>query len=170
MEELTGQQCPFCGAEELVLMEDRREIPFFGPVYIYSMSCNACKFHKADVEVQSSQEGVKYTFEIESEEDMKIRVVKSSKATVKIPRIVTITPGSASNGYVTNIEGILNRVLYSIKSARENAEDPAEKKQAKRHIKKLTRVMWGQDKLRITIEDPSGNSAIISERAKLSKL
>lgn len=170
MEELTGQQCPFCKKNELTLMEDRREIPFFGPVYLYSMTCEACKFHKADVEAESTQDPVKYTLDIESEEDMKIRVVKSSQATIKIPRIATITPGPASNGYVTNVEGVLNRLLNEIKDAKDNAEEDEERKKAKRLIKKLQRVIWGQEKLRMTIEDPSGNSAIISERAKVDRL
>lgn len=170
MEELTGQQCPFCKKNELTLMEDRREIPFFGPVYLYSMTCGACKFHKADVEAESTQDPVRYTLDIESEEDMKIRVVKSSQATIKIPRIATITPGPASNGYVTNVEGVLNRLLNEIKDAKDNAEEDEERKKAKRLIKKLQRVIWGQEKLRMTIEDPSGNSAIISERAKVDRL
>lgn len=170
MEELTGQQCPFCKKNELTLMEDRREIPFFGPVYLYSMTCEACKFHKADVEAESTQDPVRYTLDIESEEDMKIRVVKSSQATIKIPRIATITPGPASNGYVTNVEGVLNRLLNEIKDAKDNAEEDEERKKAKRLIKKLQRVIWGQEKLRMTIEDPSGNSAIISERAKVDRL
>lgn len=170
MEELTGQQCPFCKKNELTLMEDRREIPFFGPVYLYSMTCEACKFHKADVEAESTQDPVRYTLDIESEEDMKIRVVKSSQATIKIPRVATITPGPASNGYVTNVEGVLNRLLNEIKDAKDNAEEDEERKKAKRLIKKLQRVIWGQEKLRMTIEDPSGNSAIISERAKVDRL
>lgn len=170
MEELTGQQCPFCKKNELTLMEDRREIPFFGPVYLYSMNCEACKFHKADVEAESTQDPVRYTLDIESEEDMKIRVVKSSQATIKIPRVATITPGPASNGYVTNVEGVLSRLLNEIKTAKDSAEDDEERKKAKRLIKKLQRVIWGQEKLRMIIEDPSGNSTIISERAKVDRL
>ena len=170
MDELTGQPCPFCKANELTLMEDRKEIPFFGPVYIYSMTCLACKFHKADIEVENANQPVKYTFDIEKEDDMKVRVVKSAEATVKIPRIVSITPGPASNGYVTNIEGILNRVLSHIKDAAEDAEETEEQKTAKRHIKKLQRAILGQETLKIIIEDPSGNSAIISDRAVVSRL
>jgi C4-type Zn-finger protein len=30
--------------------------------------------------------------------------------------------------------------------------------------------MWGQEKLKLIIEDPSGNSAIISDKAVKSKL
>jgi len=170
MDTLTRQECPFCSKKELTLTEDRREVPFFGPVYIYSMQCSGCGAHKADIEVENRNDPVKFTFEIESEEDMKVRVIKSSQATIKIPRIATVTPSAASNGYVTNIEGILNRIMHNIKTAADAEEDKKIKKKAKNMLKKLRRVIWGQEKLKITIEDPSGNSAIISERAKVQKL
>jgi C4-type Zn-finger protein len=34
----------------------------------------------------------------------------------------------------------------------------------------LGRVMWGQESLKMTIEDPTGNSAIISDKAVKGKL
>jgi len=37
-------------------------------------------------------------------------------------------------------------------------------------LKKLQNVLWGSEKLKIIIEDPSGNSAIISEKAVRQKL
>ena len=101
---------------------------------------------------------------------MKVRLVKSAEATVKIPHITTITPGPASQGFVTNIEGVLNRVKYQIETARDTAEDDADKKKAKNLLKKLMKIMWGQEKQKIIIEDPSGNSAIISDKAERSSL
>ena len=101
---------------------------------------------------------------------MKIRVVKSSEATVKIPRIMTMEPGAAAMGFVTNIEGILVRAKHALDIARESEEDEDEKKKIKNMIKKVQDIMWGRDKITITIEDPSGNSAIISEKAVKKKL
>ena len=37
-------------------------------------------------------------------------------------------------------------------------------------LKKLIRIMWGQEKTKIIIEDPSGNSAILHEKAVKEKL
>jgi len=170
MEKLEKQPCPMCRQKTLTLTEDEKEVPYFGKVYLYSMTCSNCKYHKADVEVAEKHEPVKYTFEIDSEEDLKVRVIKSSEATIKIPHVTTIEPGPASNGYISNIEGILKRVKHSIEIAKEAEEDPAVKKKAKNLLKKLTKVMWGQEKLKIIIEDPSGNSAIISDKAVKSKL
>jgi zinc finger protein len=129
------------------------------------MTCSACKYHKADIEAVDQKEPCKYEFEISSEEDMKVRVVKSAEATVKIPHIVTITPGPAAQGFVTNVEGILNRVKHQIEFAKESEEEEEDKKKAKNMLKKLTRIMWGQEKQKMIIEDPSGNSAIISDKA-----
>ena len=164
-EELELQPCPLCNEKALILTEKEVEVPYFGKVFLFSMTCNNCKYHKADVEATEQKEPVKYEFEISSEEDMKVRVVKSSEATVKLPHIASITPGPASQGYVTNIEGILNRVKYQIESAKEMEEDEEEKKKAKNLLKKLLNITWGKEKQKIIIEDPSGNSAIINDKA-----
>ena len=170
IEKLDMQKCPICGENSLTLFEQAKEIPYFGKMWIFSMSCDACKYHTADVEADEQREPVKYTLEISSEEDMKIRIVKSSQATVKIPRVVTISPGPASNGYVTNVEGILNRVKHQVEAQKSEEEDRADQKKVKNMLKKLTRVMWGQEKIQMIIEDPTGNSMIISEKAVKSKL
>lgn len=165
-----GQPCPMCSKNTLTLIEDERDIPYFGKVFLFSMSCSECKYHKADVEPAETQAPAKYVIEINSEEDMSIRVVKSSEATIKIPRIMSIEPGSSSNGYVTNIEGILNRAKVMLEKVRDNAEDNTERKKAKNLIKKVQDIMWGRESIKITLEDPSGNSAIISDKAVKSKL
>ncbi len=164
------QPCPLCGQNSLILSERETEVPYFGKVYLFSMSCASCKYHKADVESTGQKEPVKYEFEISSEEDMKVRVVKSAEATVKLPHIATITPGPAAQGYVTNIEGILSRVRYQVESAKEAEEDEDKKKKAKNMLKKILKITWGQEKQKLIIEDPSGNSAIISDKAVKSSL
>jgi len=151
-------------------MEEEREIPYFGKAYLFSMSCSNCKFHKADVETEQKHDPSKYTIDIESEKDMQIRVIRSGNATIKIPHMIALEPGEGSSGFISNIEGVLNRFKGIIESMRDNEEDPALKKKAKNMLKKLNRTMWGQEKLKIIIEDPSGNSAIISDKAKKSKL
>jgi len=170
IQEIDNQPCPLCHEKTLILTESESEIPYFGKVYLYSMTCNNCKYHKADVESAEKREPVKYMFEVSSEHDMKVRVVKSSEATVKIPHITTITPGPASQGYVTNVEGILNRVKLQIETLRDTAENDDNKTKAKNLLKKLTRIRLGQEKQKIIIEDPSGNSAIISEKSQKLKL
>ena len=171
MAELSGQQCAFCGENKLTLREEEVEIPFFGRVFVLSMECTGCGYRKADVEPAEQKEPCRYTLEVTSDTDLNIKIIKSAEATVKIPRIITIESGPASEGYITNVEGLLEKVKGMIQSAGEAEEDdPAAKTKAKNLIKKLNKVLVGREPLKIIIEDPSGHSAIISDKAQRSKL
>lgn len=169
-EDIGHETCPLCHEKALILTERETEVPYFGKVYLFSMTCDNCKYHKSDVEPIEQKEPAKYEFEISSEADMKVRVVKSSEATVRLPHLATISPGPASQGFVTNIEGILNRVKYQIESAKEAEEDEEDKKKAKNLLKKILNITWGRERQKLIIEDPSGNSAIISDKAIKSPL
>ena len=46
----------------------------------------------------------------------------------------------------------------------------SDQKKAKNLLKKITNCMWGREKLKLILEDPSGNSAIISDKAAKGKL
>ncbi len=171
VEVLENETCPVCLKKTLTLMDYKKDVPYFGTCYFFSMDCKSCNYHKADVETEKEEPPVKYTLDIGSEEDMKIRVIKSSNATVKIPHIGSIEPGAAANGYVTNVEGILNRIKRTLEQVRDNQdEDDDTRKKAKNLVKKLTRIMWGQEPAKLIIEDPTGNSAIVSDKAKKEKL
>lgn len=168
--ELDGQQCPMCGNNTLKLTEFEREIPYFGKVFVFSMQCSSCKYHKSDIEPSEQGEPTRFTLDVNSEDDMNIRIVKSANATVKIPRITTIEPGPAANGYITNVEGIFNKVKYQLEELRDNAEDKSDRKKAKNMLKKIQDTMWGRDTLKLIIEDPSGNSAVISDKVVKEKI
>lgn len=170
MEIIRGETCPICSEKALVLTDIEREIPFFGRVNLFSMSCESCKYHKADVEPAEPKDPCSITFTINSEADMSVRVVKSAGATVKMPRIMTMESNELANGYVTNIEGLLNRAKKVLEQVRDTSDDSSEQKKAKTLIKKIQDIMWGREELTITIEDPAGASAIISERAVIKKL
>ncbi len=168
---LEGEMCPMCLKKTLTLREEEMDVPFFGKAFVFSMTCGSCDFHKGDVEAAEQKDPVKVTFTVESEDDLKVRVVKSSNATIKVPQMrMSVTPGSASNGYVSNIEGVLNKFEKIIEQQRDESDDPKVRKRAKNLLKKMRKVKWGDEKLKIVVEDPSGNSAIISEKAEVKKI
>lgn len=169
---LRGESCPSCGKKTLTLMESDMDIPFFGKAFIFGMDCEneECGYHIADVELEKNEGPIKLEFDITCEADMKVRVVKSGAATIKLPRIMSIEPGPVSNGYITNIEGILNRVKVMLEKQRDESDDKSDRKKAKNMVKKIQDIMWGSDSIKITIEDPTGNSAIISDKTVVSKL
>lgn len=171
MEKLEKQPCPFCHKKNLTLTQEETDIPFFGKTFIFAMDCSNCKYHKSDVESAELKDPVKITFTIENQKDLNVRVVKSSSATIKIPQMrMDVRPGPASDGYVTNIEGILGRFEKILEEERDVSEEDDVKKHAKNLLKKLRKVKWGDIPLKIIIEDPSGNSAIISDKAVVEKL
>lgn len=170
MAEIKNQDCPFCGEKKCILREEDLDIPFFGKVFVLSMECEACGARKSDVEPAERKEPCKFTLEVESEDDLNIKVVKSGEATLKIPHVITIESGPASDGYVTNVEGVLERVKAVIQSSLDSEEDDGAKDKARNLIKKLNKALVGREKIKIILEDPSGNSAIISDKAQRSKL
>ena len=170
MSEMKNQPCMMCGKKACTLREDEIDVPYFGRVFIFSMTCSECGDHKSDLEVAEQKDPMQYTFEIESEADMSVKIVKSGNATLKLPRIIEIEPGPASIGYVTNIEGVLERVKKMIQSTADAEDEKDAKKKAKNLIKKLNNVILGRDKLKIILTDHTGNSAIISDRVVKKKL
>lgn len=165
---MEGEVCPVCHKKSLTLTEDEKDIPYFGKCYLFSMNCSSCGYHKADVEAVEQHPPATYTLKINDEEDLKIRVIKSANATVKLQRIGSIEPGEASNGYITNVEGIINRLKKQIESLYESEEDDDAKQKCKALLKKINRIIWGRDSAVLTIYDPTGNSAIVSEKAEKS--
>lgn len=171
MEKLENQKCIFCHQDKLTLMQDEIDIPYFGKVFVFSMKCDNCNFSKSDVESVEIKEPCKITFTVENKNDLSVRVVKSSSASVKIPGLkIDSRPGPASNGFVSNVEGLLDRFKQILESARDNSEDEKDKKSLKNLLKKLWKVECGDIPLKIVIEDPTGNSGILSEKAVVEKV
>ena len=171
MDQLKNQPCPLCHQNKLTLIEEEYNIPYFGKCYLMLMKCENCDYKVSDIETEEQREPSRYTFELKNKKDLNIRVVKSGQATIKIPALkMSVEPGPASEGYISNIEGVLQRFKKVIESERDTAEDASIKKTAKNLLKKLWKVELGEMPIKIIIEDPSGNSAIIDKRAVVEKL
>jgi zinc finger protein len=171
MDELKNQPCPVCGKNTLTLSQEDYNIPHFGEALVFSMHCDSCKYHKADIETLDVHDPAKYEFMIESVEDLNVKVIKSANATVKLPNArLSSEPGSGSDGYISNIEGLINRFEKIIQDQRDHSDDKSARKSAKNLLKKLWKVKLGEIPFKVIIEDPTGNSAIVSEKVKITKL
>jgi len=171
MEILKNQPCPLCHQNKLALTEENYDVPYFGKCYLMNMKCENCDYHVSDIEAEEQKDPSRYTFELKNKKDLNVRIVKSGQATVKIPALkMSVEPGPSSEGYISNIEGVLERFKKVIEGERDTAEDDDVKKNAKNLLKKLWKVELGEMPIKIIIEDPSGNSAIISDKAVVEKL
>ena len=167
---LKGQDCPICRKKTLALSMTESDVPFFGKILIYTMFCDSCKYHKADVESDEQKKPCRFTFEVKNKDDLNVRVVKSADAVVKIPHIGSIMPGPNAEGYVTNVEGLIVKIKDQVETIKDTEEDEALKKKAKNLLKKIQNIIWGSEKAKIIIEDKTGNSAIISDNAVKEEL
>lgn len=159
--------CPVCKEKKFVMNLLDYEVPYFGKVLIVSGRCSNCNFKHNDVFIPEIKEGMEYKVKVESEEDLMIRVIRSSNCTVEIPELkAKIEPGPASQGYITNVEGILMRIEDVFRAHKLSLNE----KKLEEVLKKIERMKEGKEGFTLVLKDPTGNSAIISEKAKKRKL
>jgi len=111
---------------------------------------------------------VRYEIQVDSPDDLAIRVVRSMSASLEIPELgVRIDPGPACQGFVSNIEGVLDRIEQIVKGALIWGEDE-EQENARTLLKKIDSVKNGSFAITLILEDRCGNSAIIADKAHKS--
>jgi zinc finger protein len=160
-------ECPACGGT-LTLITETYEIPYFGMVLQSTFLCS-CGYRFVDIFPFEEKEPMRYTLPV-GEDALCVRVVKSSTCVIEIPELgIRVDPGPASEGVVTNIEGILRRVESALKTAIRWG-DPDQKKQGKKILKKLRNVLEGNGVITVILEDPRGFSCIVSEKAVIDIL
>jgi len=162
--------CPLCQAD-LVMTWQRDNIPYFGEIMHVSARCQ-CSFRFADTMILSVKEPMRYEMPVETGEDLNARVIRSTSGTIRIPEMgVTIEPGSVSESYVTNIEGVLQRVRDVLLTASRWVQGDEEKSSRSEELLcMLEDVIEGKRKITVIVEDPFGNSAIISKKVKATRL
>src|SRR3989337_2084109 len=106
-----SSRCPACDSNSMTGNQTQYEVEHFGSVLLSVSTCQKCGYKHTDVTTLTAQEPIALTAKIISPEDMNMRVIKSGTATVSIPEFrATITPGPYSEGYISNVEGILGKV------------------------------------------------------------
>lgn len=163
IEVLEGDTCPFCLNKSLNLKQAEREVKDYGVLILLSMSCQKedCGYYKMDFESEPEKKAYKETLDVESLGMLDKEVIVSSQATVKIPRLGALEPSETSNGYITTVGGILKRFKRLQEELRDSSEDKSEKKKAKNAIKKLTKVLFGHESIKISIVDKTGVSKFL---------
>lgn len=163
--------CPVCKAKgSLEFKTKTEEIPYFGEVMESTVLCSECGFKHSDLICLESKEPVKYEMKI-GQNNMRVRVVKSQTATITIPELgLKVEPGPQSQGFVSNVEGILERFNKAVKTALSWAEDDISRENANRILKEMDEVVYRDREVTLIIEDPFGHSLIEDENAVSSKL
>ncbi len=156
--------CPSCG-RELRIVTITYEVPFFGTVLLTSISCE-CGFKHADSIVADIKEPTRYIIKI-NKDTLFTKVIRSTSGTIRIPELGTsIEPGPASQAFITNLEGVLDRIENVVRMAmRWNADDEEKVARCKWILERIRKTLEGEDELTLILEDPYGNSIILSDEA-----
>lgn len=163
--------CPVCKVKgSLELKTKTEKIPYFGEVMESTVQCAECGFKHSDVICLEAKEPVKYILEI-GKDKMNKRVVKSQSATITIPELgLKVEPGPQSQGFVSNVEGILERFDKAVKTALSWAEDETSKQNALKILEEIEKIRNENHKATLIIEDPFGHSMIEDEEVIISGL
>lgn len=154
--------CPVCHCA-LEMRWHQDNIPYFGDVMEISTVCT-CGYHFADTLILSQKDPTRHTMKVSTADHMCTRVIRSTSGTVRIPEWgLDIEPGPASEGYVSNVEGILDRVERIVRMARKWAEKDEEVQRADELLSEIEAARDGKTCFTLIIEDPLGNSAIVDE-------
>lgn len=163
--------CPACGVENVAKSIMREiNIPHFGNVLETTIQCESCGFKHSDIIALEHNDPAKYVLKI-GNDNLDTRIVRSQSATVSIPEIgVKVEPGPKSEGYVTNVEGVLTRFMDAVKKAKNLFLDEASQENANIALSNLQNIIDGKKEATLIIEDPFGQSNIVSEKVEIFEI
>lgn len=182
--------CPICSiVGEVYMIAHIDEIPYFGEHTQVTVMCHSCGWKQTDFIPAEGKKAGCWSLEVSNERHLKSRVVRSSSCTIRIPELdLQVNPGSNATGYVSNVEGVINRFIEVINMVlRDLQNDVASKikeqqkvelsnsikeiEQLELLINRLTIVgQDGHQPFTLELLDPHGHSMIIDESASEREL
>jgi len=110
-------------------------------------------------------EPVRYEFSVSGQEDLDTRVVRSTTGLLQIPELgILVEPGPACEGFISNIEGVLQRFEEVMDRILTWAEGE-ERDNALALKEKILEARDGKVPFTLIVQDVDGNSAIIHPAA-----
>jgi len=139
------------------------KIPFFHEVVIMSFSCGHCGHTDSSIQDagQIQQKGSKYSFTLHHPNDMERNIIKAEHGIFRIEELDIQMPVGV--GQVTNLEGLLSKVLKDLESGQKarKANEPEVYEKIDALVQRLIAMMIGRGMpFTVTLDDPSGNSWI----------
>ncbi len=160
---VTRSICPLCG-KEFITNWVKDDIPFFGEVMHITSICD-CGFRYADTLILAQHKPMRFELAVRTQADIDARVVRSTSGTIRIPELgIDIEPGAASESFISNIEGVLDRICDILEMVKRWGEEDKTLR-AQKLLDSIEKIKMGKCPVTLIIEDPMGNSAIIAKNA-----
>jgi len=151
--------CPVCHRETFVIREYIYEAPKVGKLELSVWECESCGYRVRDIKPLETFSPIRIEMKVERKEDLNTFVYRSAFANLYIPELgIEVTAGSAYQGVITTIEGILEIIIDQISECDEEK------------CKDIFKAKEGEKPFTLIIEDPSGLSFIQSEKAVVKKM
>lgn len=153
--------CPACGIQGIQYNTTTTDVPYFGDCMETLIVCAQCGFKHTDVLILAQEDPVRYTLHVKEEAELFARVVRGSSCTMRIPELgVMVEPGPLSESFVSNVEGVLERVARIVGQVSRSGNE-VQRANAEAMLLRIARVRDGQESITLVLEDPLGNSAIV---------
>lgn len=145
------------------------DLPYLGESLETMLRCEACGYRHVDFVLTQHNDPLRHSYLIEKEDDMMVRVVRSASGTIRIPELgIDIEPGMASEAFITNIEGILMRIEKVLSQLHHDAESDEVRTKVETLQQTLLDMRTGKAApATLVLEDPFGNSGIISDATEV---
>jgi zinc finger protein len=148
----------------MTLSQTQYKVEGFGPVLLEAATCKNCAYKHTDITATRKRQSIVLTAKIDSYDDLNIRVIKSGTATINIPEFgATITPGPYSEGYISNVEGVLAKIEDALTFMLGSASAKTLQKGTKL-LKKMRAAREQKPSFTFVVKDPLGNSALVSPK------
>lgn len=165
--------CPMCReVGSLSMLSTTVNIPHFGDGLETTLRCGACGFRHADFMILNQKDPLRLTLRGEGEEDLMTRVIRSNSGTIRIPELGFLAePTPLSESFVSNVEGVMTRAKDILLTAMEfHGEDPDKRALLEHYLAEYERIVNHAGAFTLVIEDPLGNSAIVSDKVERQPL
>ena len=179
--------CPICHISgEVFMIAHVEEIPYFGEHTQVTVMCHSCGWRQTDFIPAEGKKAGAWSIVVRSTDTLSARVIRSSSCTVKVHELdLEVAPGSNATGYVSNIEGVLNRFKDIIQMVLRDMESevtmlkstqPTDSDALNQSVESVARLLEMLDRIEnagqegvepLTVEllDPHGLSMILHDDA-----
>lgn len=159
-----GIVCPSCNVAHLRVRSILYSIPYFNELAMFSMECPSCNFTHNDVFSAEQRKPARFTLHVDDIALLRSRVVRSGSGTLRLPEFgIDVEPGPAAESFITNVEGVLQRVMSVVETAIGFADKQEEKSRGAEILADMNRAIEGEFQFTLIIEDPAGVSGIIPD-------
>jgi len=162
--------CPECG-KKAFMVNTLHKVMHFGEVLISNVRCENCGYNSNDILPAKQKKPKIFYVKINTTKDLETKIVKSSTAFIEVPELgLSLLPTPSSQGYITNIEGLLEKVQDSLESIAFLEDSKEQREKISEQIKKIEKARNAELKFKVIVEDAFGNSALIGKKAKSKPL